>query len=159
MRRVGREPLTSVPQRHEHSPGTSDRERRTLRPAPLRRLGATLALWFWASQVLGGLHLATVLHGRCAEHGEVVHVEGHGGSTDGGSTDGGAGLGQGAEGGDSHDHCVVVASRETPADVPVLAVADFARPPADFVPPIALRPIVRPTERRYLLAPKTSPPV
>ena len=98
-----------------------------------------LALLCLATQLSGFAHLAFVPHVTCAEHGELVEAGAHLPATAvrRSSEDGAAEL-LAAEprletsGGHSHDHCIVMAVRRTPArlvrsSVPIDATATVAR--------------------------------
>src|SRR5688500_11413629 len=96
-------------------------DHRTRRPLLLRRLSALAAVGFVLVQVVSGLHLATVRHARCADHGELVHAGGDHGPA---SASAGPGIQSRAPetAADEHEHCAIGLARETPATVGALAL-------------------------------------
>lgn len=134
----------------------------------LQAQAALLAVVFVASQVGSYLHAATEHHARCPEHGELIHVDAplateamamETATAPGSSTDGDA-LRSDADGADGHDHdhcylCPV--SRERLGTVPnahvitpvMAAAVAHARPGV----------VAHSGQSRYVIAPKTSPPL
>jgi len=107
-----------------------------------------------ASMVLVGWHRATVLHGKCVEHGEEVHLEKIADHVPAPS-DSIAPSSWLQLGGDSH--CEILATANTPLTASHAPVAHHAvivsvadAPLVAIAPPVAAQ--------LYRLAPKTSPP-
>lgn len=131
-------------------------DHRTRRPVVLRRLSVVTAVVFGLAQLLVGLHLATVRHARCADHGELVHADGHGGHAHQSGTTLEAPTPDGPA--DEHDHCTIAVARETPVSLPQIARLPHRPTVVELDPPrLACAPAFA-TARLYLLAPKTSPP-
>ena len=132
----------------------------------LQAQAALLAVVFVASQVGSYLHAATEHHARCPEHGELIHVDAPPAAdtaateTAPGTTHDGHALRNGTHGADSHehDHCYLcsvsrerlgtVPSAETTAPV-MAAVVAHAQPAV----------VAHSGQSRYVIAPKTSPPL
>jgi hypothetical protein len=131
-------------------------------------LGASLVA---AGYLAAVLHMAFFAHARCAEHGELVHVDGdahasapapgHHGATDATSA---PSAGEGGEDpSDEHDHCLLGTAQSEQARIPeaghrvlslapppAVAPARAPRPPRVLVPP--------PPIALLFLSPKSSPP-
>jgi hypothetical protein len=120
-----------------------------------RRTTAAFAAWLLvASIVLIGWHRATVLHGKCLEHGEEVHLEKLADRAPAASDSVAPSNWLQVEG---DSHCEILATAHTPLaaahapvahHVVVVTIADA--PPIAIATPIAAA--------LYRLAPKTSPP-
>lgn len=129
----------------------------------LRRIAASVAaLLLLSSPLSEALHTVLVPHAICAEHGEVIHLQGaRAGTRDPSATDQNPRFdtnGVAAESG--HEHCPVVAasSRRAAARpntesllLPAAASSDVARLKVATHPDSSLELV--------LLAPKTSPPL
>ncbi|WP_428264340.1 hypothetical protein [Haliangium sp.] len=138
---------------------------RCTRTALARGQAALLAFVFVAAQLGGFVHEVFEQHTRCAEHGEVVHVDTLARAAAQGAplvADGGGDCDalrddSSAAGNDGHEHCYLSMStreRLAPA-VPVHSVGLVATPERVH----AASPPAAPAEReRYTIAPKTSPP-
>jgi hypothetical protein len=120
-------------------------------------LGGLIALLLQGSS---GGHMLLVEHTRCAEHGELVHVdEGH--HHPGAwrvETDGAAFLGTSNEGSDeAHEHCAPVVDREDGLLHVTAAQCSpsLAGPDQPAMSTRAPAPVDR---RRFRIAPKNSPP-
>lgn len=132
---------------------------------------ALLALVFVVSQVGSYLHAATEHHARCPEHGELVHIDlgaplaaAAAAETDRATRpddpDGGDALRDGAAAGEGHEHehcylCPV--SRERLGTISNTDTILAAAPAAVASPLPAV--VVHGDRPRYVLAPKTSPPL
>lgn len=99
-------------------------------------------------------HLAFEEHAVCPEHGEVVHA-GHAEPATH-EVDGPSLFGEGEH---EHDECLIAIAPRTPAAA-TAAHAELPEPPALIEAPAALAAAHqhRPFSRRYLQAPKQSPP-
>jgi hypothetical protein len=115
---------------------------------------AALAIAFVATTFLAGWHQATVIHARCARHGELFHV--------------GAGVhkklgehqlaARDAGGGDSeHDHCQLC-PRSHDGAPPMSAHVPVAMPPVAPAPRSQPRIAIVTSDHPLAHAPKTSPP-
>ncbi len=117
---------------------------------PLRTAAALFAALAWAmGSVAAVLHEASTVHVVCDDHGHVLELEA--GHVDAPVHDT---LSQGEH--DDHDHGCAFAPAST--GVEATAQSDTTIP---SVPPLALRPSVRPDAPRgppLAFAPKTSPP-
>ncbi len=102
--------------------------------------------------LLAGWHQATVLHARCAQHGELYHV-GAGGHR---IADHRIAARDGAET-DEHDHCSMCPRTHDGAATRSIVV-QVAMPPASAVITPAPRAIAIAARGTLHLAPKTSPP-
>ena len=120
-----------------------------------RRLQAAFtALTFVIAGVFSLVHEATTTHVRCAEHGEITHVDPgvHGAAVQGDTPV--------AEGqppiGHSHEHCLLqcAAHAAPPQPAPAITVVPVA---TEHVA-IAIVPAVAARDALYRTAPKTSPP-
>ena len=118
-----------------------------------RALGAAaIAALLLVTTLLAGWHEATVVHARCAEHGELVDVAA-----------GERPLGEhqiaardAAPAGD-HDHCTLCPRAHDGAP-PAIAFVRAAMPPATPVAEAAPREVAIVAVRTLRIAPKTSPP-
>ncbi len=115
---------------------------------------AALAIVFAACTLIAGWHQATVIHARCAAHGELVHV--------GGGVHRKLGAHQiaarDADGGDGeHEHCQLCPRTHDGAPA-ISAHVPVAMPPVAPAPLPAPRVIAIATEAPLRDAPKTSPP-
>jgi hypothetical protein len=121
-----------------------------------RALGATaLAIVVAASTLLAGWHQATVVHARCAEHGELYDV-GRAGATH--ETLGGHQLAaRDGDAGDEHDHCSLCPRSHEGAPA-ISAHAPVAVPPVAAAPRPAAHVIAIASTDTFRTAPKTSPP-
>ena len=143
------------------SPGVPWRERVKRSGSVVGRLLAALTVLLIALAPLGRVaHLVIVPHEYCAEHGELVHVEGDGAHTSHGDSAKLASIESvSSESDDAHEHCalagtssrdiaVVASSRSVvlAVDAPSSLVIQSAEPE-----PRAFRLIL-------LIAPKASPP-
>lgn len=122
---------------------------------------ALLALVFVASQLGSYLHAATEHHARCPEHGELIHVEATAGTGIAAATADapeGAALRSAADEEHEHDHCYLCpVSRERPGTVSHTgAIAAMTPAVIEHALPAAASHTGRP---RYVIAPKTSPPL
>lgn len=132
-------------------------------------------LAFVVAQVGSYVHAAFERHTVCAEHGEIVHVPGHGlpGRMEPGRMEPGLARGQaeapreahdalrdGSAASDehAHEHCYLCpASRESLTPGPS---GDAIAAVMPDVVPFSLPAVVATSDRaRYIIAPKTSPPV
>jgi hypothetical protein len=145
------------------------------RPGLQQAQAALLVLAFVVGQVGSFLHAAFERHTVCAEHGEIVHVPGHADGGPPGHAAAEIGLtggqaeasrdardalrdGSAASAEHAHDHCYLCPASRQPLD---------ARPSSDaiaaVVPGVVASPlpaVVASSDRaRYIIAPKTSPPV
>jgi hypothetical protein len=137
-----------------------------MRARILQGQAALLALVFVASQLGSHLHAATEHHARCPEHGELVHVEmdaplaaAAAAKTDGAASPEGAALRNGAAAeGHEHEHCYLCpVSRERLGTIPNTDTIAAAAPVAVASPQPAV--VAHGGQPRYVLAPKTSPPL
>jgi hypothetical protein len=113
---------------------------------------AALAIVLAAVTLLAGWHQATVLHARCAEHGELYHVGG------GGKRVGDHRIAaREVAGADEHDHCTMCPRAHDGAAAKV-AIVRVALPPVAPAPIVAPRVVAIVTSDAYRDAPKTSPP-
>ena len=120
-----------------------------------------LAILLLASHLASSLHMATVRHAQCAEHGEYTHapeigiaVQAHGTAAHGPRWDGRPA----GRASDAHDHCVwFVFGRQEPLWFGASG-ALVVRPLETAVPPCAVESAPICAIPRYLLAPKQSPP-
>lgn len=138
---------------------------------------ALLVLAFVAGQIGSYLHAAVERHAVCPEHGELIHVPEHGMPADGLVPHRDSGLvdedaraeaspvvgdalrdGSAASDEHAHEHCYLCpASRESLTPGPSGNALAAAMP--DVVP-LSLPAVVATSDRaRYIIAPKTSPPV
>jgi hypothetical protein len=114
-----------------------------------------------ALQLSGTIHLATVQHAICAEHGEAMDVDSHARTTAPAADSSERGVYSGSSdspAGESHEHCPLDEDRNTHALVVHAAlVGPRIASPTPQPPPYA--PLARLAPRALqLLAPKTSPP-
>jgi hypothetical protein len=131
---------------------------------------ALLALVFVAGQLGSYLHAATEHHARCPEHGELVHVDALPLAATGPMATPPTGpeavpddadalrSGAAAADGHEHDHCYLCpVSRERLGTMPS---ADAIAAVMPAVVAHSLPAVVAPSGRpRYIIAPKTSPPL
>jgi len=123
-------------------------------------VAAALAALFAVGQLAGFLHLVTVRHQRCAEHGEVVDVQARRSPSVAARDDQRARL-DAAEPGDRdhrHEHCALAPQRRDEAAL-LPQQAPLAQPPpclAQSPVPVETPPALG--HALYRLAPKTSPP-
>jgi hypothetical protein len=132
--------------------------RGTRAAASARVLALLVAAASLSAQVSTLLHDAEVQHIRCAEHGELTHVEAQRADVATPAQPGGAVDRAPAGPPDAHEHCAVVFAVQGGAHAPVVrAFVRFTPPPVVARP--AAAPAPRPG-RTFVLAsaPKTSPP-
>lgn len=128
----------------------------------LQGQAALLALVFVASQLAGYLHAATEHHARCPEHGELIHVDAPAEAASRPAVATPAeddhALRTAAADDHEHDHCYLCpVSRERLGTVPDTgALAAVLPAEIGHATPAAVAPTGRP---RYIIAPKTSPPL
>jgi hypothetical protein len=133
-----------------------------IRSTILQGQAALVALVFVASQLGSYLHAATEHHARCPEHGELIHVDAAGGDVveigDAADATEGAALRSAATGDHEHDHCYLCpVSRERPGTLSHAgAIAAVTPAVIEHALPAAAAHVGQP---RYLIAPKTSPPL
>jgi hypothetical protein len=134
-----------------------------MRSMILKGQAALVALVFVASQLGSYLHAATEHHARCPEHGELIHVDAPAGATvaveaaDASAAEGAALRSAGDEG-HEHDHCYLCpVSRERLGTISHADAIAAATPVviAHALPAAAMH-VGQP---RYVIAPKTSPPL
>jgi hypothetical protein len=130
-----------------------------------RSAAVTLAAVCLLGPILAQAHMLLVTHTQCAEHGEMLHVDGlHAGdapvdtrtATDVASVNGDTPL---AADSHEHDHCAVASGRKTHAAIktaggPATAAGDPPPQRAASESPAQPAPVAV-----YVLAPKNSPPV
>lgn len=123
----------------------------------LRRLGLALALVCFGGQLSSVVHMITVRHSTCTEHGELI-------DSDGATPARRASADTAFEVADasarhSHDHCPVSAAtpRGNLGVAPVAAASTPAAPRPSAGPARRAIPLPRPVPL-LLLAPKSSPP-
>lgn len=109
-----------------------------------------------AAQLFALLHVVVVRHETCPAHGEVVHHQGERSAAT--ATDGEALRPAPASEITGDDHCLVVAASRADATPCILSSTVVPPPPAPGQPPGSCR-CGSPSIRRFLLAPKTSPPL
>lgn len=130
--------------------------------SPRRWLALVLAGLYVASTAVSFAHLATTQHARCPDHGELMHVEPvtHEAGLEMTAPGELPTLARGGALGDphDHDHCAVTplgesgwAQRVSQTSAPLLAARVDPAPLSGDVAFV--------TVARYLIAPKTSPPV
>ena len=150
------------------SSGSSRANRKTspLRRLPLRALAA-LFVCFLASSSLGEIaHFLLVPHAVCEEHGELLELQDASKRVAAGShdsdTEHGAGHDEGGDSGraDGHDHCQLLARRDTQQAVVALAQLEIT-PAGESEVTAPLQPSLDQAASFPLLlaAPKTSPPL
>ena len=135
------------------------------RQALLRRLTVWVVGFVCLSaQFTAALHMVLVEHVRCAEHGELVHVDGdqhadHARADQRGVSSGGPTISSSSGDGDhGHDHCLICSERRKlallPTTIPELRAPEGGDVLLALCPDASLY-----TPRIYSYAPKTSPPV
>jgi hypothetical protein len=136
-----------------------------MRAMILQGQAALLALVFVAGQLGSHLHAATEHHARCPEHGELVHVDAPlaagtvamAAATSPGDSDALRNAAAGVDG-HEHDHCYLCpVSRERLGTTPN-ADAIAAVMPAVVAHSLPAM-VAHGGQPRYIIAPKTSPPL
>lgn len=143
-----------------HAPTLTLERRRIL----LRHLTVWVGLLCLFGQFSSALHMVLVEHVRCAEHGELVHVDGdqhadHDGTAHRERSPGGPAISSSSTDSDhGHDHCLICSERRKlallPAAVPELRAPEGGDALLALCPDASIH-----TPRIYSYAPKTSPPV
>lgn len=134
---------------------------------PLHRGGAALLAFLFLAGNLGAvLHAAAERHARCPEHGHLIHIEDdaaqpHVVEVDLDAAESGTMVIRSAKPtADGHDHehchiCQISRKRALPGQATTILVA----PTTELHQPRTSTVVLRADIARYILAPKTSPPV
>ncbi len=127
----------------------------------LQRAALALALFAVGGQLFSVAHLLLVPHTVCAEHGELIHVEGVGSSAPSHEQDPTHSVYRPASGVDSadvHDHCLASATRREKVTLP--AVQSASVPAYGLAASHVRQEALAPPRALGILAfaPKSSPP-
>lgn len=140
------------------------RARASIRPARVLRtqvVAALVVLAFVAGNLASSVHAATERHGRCPEHGEVIHFGEETPRADVARTESPGPVAVDAAGDASpheHEHCYLCPTARERAGLAAATVATCTVPAELPLPRHALA-VAPAIADLYIIAPKTSPPV